>query len=288
MHNARRSVVVPALAASLLACAVAPNAAADTVSLRSVADGTLIQPDSANNQYALGAAYNIYCGRVGVNGQGTLRRALMRFDFLGVIPVGSTILAVSFKDYMSQTNSGASDLKLHRVLQSWGEGGSFAFGGGGTLPEPGDATWNYRFYPTQQWSTPGGSFVAAPSATKSVNAVGFYTWATTNSLVADVQGWVNDPSTNFGWAMIGNEATLDTAKRFDSREGADPTRAPTITITYTPANVAPGDLNGDAKVNGIDLGILLAAWGGAGPADIDRDGVVAGGDLGVMLSNWTG
>jgi hypothetical protein len=52
--------------------------------------------------------------------------------------------------------------------------------------------------------------------------------------------------------------------------------------------VAPGDLNGDAKVNGIDLGILLAAWGGAGPADIDRDGVVAGGDLGVMLSNWTG
>jgi hypothetical protein len=266
----------------------APHAAADTVSLRSVADGTLIQPDSANNQYALGAAYNIYCGRVGVNGQGTLRRALMRFDFLGVIPVGSTILAVSFKDYMSQTNSGASDLKLHRVLQSWGEGGSFAFGGGGTLPEPGDATWNYRFYPTQQWSTPGGSFVAAPSATKSVNAVGFYTWATTNSLVADVQGWVNDPSTNFGWVMIGNEATLDTAKRFDSREGADPTRAPTITITYTPANVAPGDLNGDAKVNGIDLGILLAAWGGAGPADIDRDGVVAGGDLGVMLSNWTG
>jgi hypothetical protein len=51
---------------------------------------------------------------------------------------------------------------------------------------------------------------------------------------------------------------------------------------------AAGDLNGDAKVNGIDLGILLAAWGGTGPADIDRDGIVAGGDLGTLLANWTG
>jgi hypothetical protein len=49
----------------------------------------------------------------------------------------------------------------------------------------------------------------------------------------------------------------------------------------------PADLNGDGAVNGLDLGILLAQWGGAGPADLNGDGVVNGLDLGLLLSNWT-
>lgn len=49
----------------------------------------------------------------------------------------------------------------------------------------------------------------------------------------------------------------------------------------------PGDLNGDGTVNGADLGILLAQWGGAGSGDLDGDGSVNGADLGIMLSNWS-
>lgn len=47
------------------------------------------------------------------------------------------------------------------------------------------------------------------------------------------------------------------------------------------------DLDGDGKVGGADLGLLLAAWGSSDPAaDLDHDGVVAGGDLGLLLAAW--
>ena len=50
----------------------------------------------------------------------------------------------------------------------------------------------------------------------------------------------------------------------------------------------PGDLNGDRKVNGGDLGLLLAMWGQCAPgapcpADLNGDNRVDGGDLGLML-----
>ncbi|MBU3682571.1 MAG: phosphodiesterase [Phycisphaerales bacterium] len=50
------------------------------------------------------------------------------------------------------------------------------------------------------------------------------------------------------------------------------------------------DLSGDGRVDGIDLGIMLGAWGrcGAGPcaADVNLDGVVNGTDLGTLLGAW--
>lgn len=52
------------------------------------------------------------------------------------------------------------------------------------------------------------------------------------------------------------------------------------------------DLNGDGAVDGIDLGMLLAAWGpcpsGACLADLIPDGQVDGMDLGFLLSAWVG
>ena len=53
----------------------------------------------------------------------------------------------------------------------------------------------------------------------------------------------------------------------------------------TPAN--PADLNGDGRVDGADLGILLGEFGTAGTvADINGDGSVDGADLGLMLAAW--
>jgi hypothetical protein len=53
----------------------------------------------------------------------------------------------------------------------------------------------------------------------------------------------------------------------------------------TPAN--PADLNGDGRVDGADLGILLGEFGTAGTvADINADGSVDGADLGLMLAAW--
>ena len=51
-----------------------------------------------------------------------------------------------------------------------------------------------------------------------------------------------------------------------------------------------GDFNGDGFANGLDLGILLGAWGTSSPfyprADMDGSGTVDGFDLGQMLFNW--
>ena len=49
----------------------------------------------------------------------------------------------------------------------------------------------------------------------------------------------------------------------------------------------PGDLNGDGRVDGGDLGLLLAVWGTSDPAaDLNGSGTVDGGDLGLLLSAW--
>jgi hypothetical protein len=52
-------------------------------------------------------------------------------------------------------------------------------------------------------------------------------------------------------------------------------------------NARPADLNSDGAVDGVDLGLLLGAWGpGNGPADLDASGAVDGADLGIMLGDW--
>ena len=67
----------------------------------------------------------------------------------------------------------------------------------------------------------------------------------------------------------------------------------TLSALYVQLTVSTGaagpaaDLNGDGRVDGQDLGILLAHWGQAGTADLDGNGTVDGGDLGILLSLWT-
>lgn len=59
-------------------------------------------------------------------------------------------------------------------------------------------------------------------------------------------------------------------------------------LTPTPDPRTP-DLNGDGWVNGIDLGLLLGAYGSTGnalPEDLNRDGVVDSDDLGMLLAAW--
>lgn len=51
----------------------------------------------------------------------------------------------------------------------------------------------------------------------------------------------------------------------------------------------PGDVNGDGKVNGADLGAVLGTFGPASPGaptDFDHNGIVDGADLGFVLGHW--
>lgn len=52
----------------------------------------------------------------------------------------------------------------------------------------------------------------------------------------------------------------------------------------------PIDLNGNGVIDGVDLAILLSAWGTDGVqsgADLNGDGIVNGADLAMLLANWS-
>jgi hypothetical protein len=135
---------------------------------------------------------------------------------------------------MSRTPTGtARTVELHKLLADWGEGTSVAPGeeGEGAPATTNDATWRHRFFDTIFWTAEGGDFSATVSASQSVGAVGMYTWSS-SQMVADVQSWLNDPATNFGWLVLGDESEIATAKRFDTRESASP---PVLTIQFRPA-----------------------------------------------------
>src|SRR5207244_1112629 len=150
--------------------------------------------------------------------QGASRRGVLAFDIAGNVPPGSTITGVSLSMNMSKTIDGtARTTELHKLLADWGEGPSRAPGeeGSGAPATPNDATWRHRFYDTIFWTTQGGDFSANLSASQSVGSVGQYMWSSAQ-MVADVQGWLNNPANNFGWLVLGDESTSPTAKRVDN------------------------------------------------------------------------
>ena len=60
---------------------------------------------------------------------------------------------------------------------------------------------------------------------------------------------------------------------------------PVLTYTEPGDSGSPADLNGDGEVNGVDLTILLAAYGSSDAvADINGDGIVDGFDLAALLA----
>lgn len=46
------------------------------------------------------------------------------------------------------------------------------------------------------------------------------------------------------------------------------------------------DLNGDGKVDGADLGLLLANWGRPGKTDLNGDGTTDGADQAILMAQW--
>ena len=216
--------------AGALGAIVASSVSGAMISTNPSKDNTLYQYNPSEGDLSNGAGFHFFAGE---NAVGEIRRAVLAFDIAGNIPPGSTITGVSLSLNMSMTNSDtARTIELHKVLADWGEGTSHAGGGegGGAPATPGDATWRHRFYDTIFWTTQGGDFSATVSASQSVGPLGQYTWSSTQ-MVADVQSWLNNPASNFGWLVLGDETAIATAKRFDTRESASP---PMLTIQYIP------------------------------------------------------
>jgi hypothetical protein len=218
------SVVVAALLGG-----VAPPAGGETVALDAARDNTLYENPFGTTSN--GAGSYLFAG---MTDAGLIRRGLIGFDVAAAIPPHSIIESVTLRLHMSRTNTAGEVVSLHRVLADWGEGSSVGLGeeGNGGPAAAGDATWLHTYYDAAFWGSPGGDFDAAASGAAVVFGNGHYLWGSTPEMVSDVQAWLDDPATNFGWLLVGNEFASTTAKRFDSRQHPDPLRRPVLEIQY--------------------------------------------------------
>lgn len=214
--------------------------ASQTVHLTADRDNSMFEGTSNSN----GAGPHLYAGRTGSSGGDALRRALVRFN-VSSIPPGTPVSSATVTMDHTLAGSVPVTMTLHRVTEDWGEGASNAGqpGGLGAAAQTGDATWTRRFFNTQSWTTSGGTFLAAVSGsavmTSVPNSNAFVTefiprtW-TGAGIGSDVQFWIDNPSSNFGWIVRGDEVNTFTAQRFASRENPDDggTHAPRLTINY--------------------------------------------------------
>lgn len=221
-----RTLLLPFLTA--LACA--------QTTVTSTRDNTLyaITNGSLSNGLGTGMFSGVTLG-------GEVRRAVVAFDLTPVVPTGAVVTAVSVQMFVTMSASAAGNMSLHRLVADWGEGSSLATMGGGGSGAPsatGDATWLHRFFPSVTWTNQGGDFAPAPSATVVVGSLGFQTWISTTSLIADVQAWVDRPAVNFGWIVITPELLADRTRRFATREHTVPAERPQLTVTFLPPPAA--------------------------------------------------
>ena len=222
-----------ALLFTLLVGLLSQRLEAQSIQLSADRDNTLLNSENTGNVNSNGQG-NLFAGLTGPTGVGE-QRALLFFDIASQIPAGSTITDVQLTLSVEQGGGGSSntdEYSLHRLLQDWGEGSSDSTGGGGAPATTGDATWLHTFFDTAFWTTPGGDFVGSPSASEQIGTFGEETWDSTPELVADVQDWLDNPSDNYGWILIGNEFSANSSRRFGSRENS--TGAPVLQISFIP------------------------------------------------------
>jgi hypothetical protein len=206
-----------------------------TIDIFPSADTTLYENETG--AVGNGSGQHFFAGRTNENSN-SLRRGLVEFD-LDSLPSGAVINNASLTLNVSLNQPGSA-VGLHRVTTEWKQGASDANGaeGRGTAAQDRDATWVHSVFSTALWQSPGGDFIAAESASETIDGLGAVTWSGTK-LTSDVNSWQLDPSSNFGWLLKGDESSLQTAHRFDSRENADPKLHPKLTIDFTVPNVAP-------------------------------------------------
>lgn len=198
-----------------------------------VTDTTIYDNDGSLSN---GAGEVVVAGRTGL---GQIRRSLLAFD-LSEIPAGSTVLDAKLSLSVTQVAPGVApkSLSLTRLTSAWGESGSNATSPGqGAAAQTGDATWTHAFYQTVPWAAPGGDFAGSPSASQAVIGIGTMTFTSTAfpSLLVDIQGWIDAPTSNFGWIVRGNEGVNSTGIQVASSEfTGGPAFRPTLSLTVVP------------------------------------------------------
>jgi hypothetical protein len=226
-----------------------------TATLYTVKDASIFNNEAGtanNGNYGTGGSELLQVGY----GGGVYARSLVEFD-LSSIPSNAVIESVHLEFTTGSSGSNIPIIYVHKLTQGWTEGTNKEVGNcsfnttcniqGVAIPDGGtDVTWNETSYSgttmnpganLNPWTTPGGHFNSTSSAAS--NEVGATSLTYSSALLKnDVEGWLLNPSTNFGWILKSDfNINLSSAmKRFRSREGAtasgDVTTAPRLVIIY--------------------------------------------------------
>lgn len=218
--------VLSLVLAGMITLGATADALSASATLTPSKDATIFGDGSAN--LTDGAGAYLLAGR---SGERRVLRSLVAFDFAGRIPAGATITEVRLSLAINTPLNRANTVRLHRLLADWGEGTVVApmGGGGGALATTGSVTWNHRFFNASTWSTPGGDFSGSASASAAIAGQSGTAVFSSAGLVADVQAWVDNPGSNFGWILVAQNED-GPAVRFASRQGSP---APLLTVEYT-------------------------------------------------------
>jgi hypothetical protein len=154
----------------------------------------------------------------GTRRNGIVDRGLLRFD-LTKVPRGAQIQSAGLRLRVIRIPAIPvnSNFTLHRMLRPWGP----------------DATWANATAGVP-WSTPGGQagvdYTATGSATRFVTGGGAFDFGPSLEILADVNAWLANPGTNYGWILKSeSEGSLGTARHFGSNESAQP---PQLLLQY--------------------------------------------------------
>ncbi len=195
--------------------------------LLAVADTGLYEVAPTNN---LGTVTEVPAG---VHSNNKRSRYLVRFQPETALPASARIRSAELLFHVTTANAGEVDYGLHRLLRTWTEGTK-----GGVNGEPATAaetTWLAQRHPEALWTSPGGEagvdYEPGPSVTATFTGSHTNIVLSSRALTADVQLWLLNPGTNFGWMLrASNEAVAQSVRRIASREAS--TNAPSLRLRY--------------------------------------------------------
>ena len=204
----------------------------------------------------------------GTEDQGGHMRGLIRFEMpsslAGRVAVIDALLQMTTRAVGNGGPGSPATVKLHAITEPWAQGVNIGaapmlFVVGQPCSGSAGASWSFRNCPAATaWTTPGGTIAPGESASASVPAsIDTTTSWSSAGMASDVQGWIDAPSTNFGWLVTSSTETMGAGviQRFYSSEAG--TFPPALSITY-------GCKSGFAEVNNLCTACTAAAQSSCG------------------------
>ena len=172
----------------------------------------------------------------GTTNKNVKKRALVKFDITEAVPEGIAVDSVVLTLVPSKVKPGSTEVEVYVLTTEWGEGTSKSEGGDGkgAPATKDDATWTFSKFSTDRWVKNGGDFAIETSASNTVS-LGTDAIFRSTQMTQDVNIWLQDPSKNFGWILIGDESQTATSVKFGSKNHNDIVQWPTLKLYYTGA-----------------------------------------------------